>query len=197
VPSGLEDFKLLLKEFRGLSVWAVGGSLVVPFAAAWADLSPPWPPGIVPVTAVVELLALVVVFQFFKSSKRRVINRVLLLSVSVFAITSVIYLIAFSYFTYKVPTTKERFVKGYKCTVNAEKVFKDRCPDLGLDELRTAGYEAERLWTPGSIALIRTGLALVWALLFVALSFALGAFLQYQMRTKRREKIPATRGKER
>jgi ABC-type xylose transport system permease subunit len=195
VASGLDDFKLLLKEFRGLSVWAVGGSLVVPFAAALADLSPPWPAGIVPITAVAELLALVLVFQFFKNSKRRVTNRLLLLSVAIFAITMTVYLIAFSYFTYRVPTTKERFVKGYKCTINAEKVFKDRCPDLGLDELRTAGYEAERLWTSGSIALVRTGLALVWSLLFVALSFALGAFLQYQMRRKNRWKIRATRAK--
>lgn len=109
MATGLDDFKLLLKEFRGLSVWAVGGSLVVPFAAALADLSPPWPSGIVPITAVAELLALVLVFQFFKNSKRRVTNRLLLLSVAILTITMMVYLIAFSYFTYSVPTTKERF----------------------------------------------------------------------------------------
>jgi ABC-type xylose transport system permease subunit len=188
MTSGLDDFKLLLKEFRGLSVWAVGGSLVVPFAASLADLSPPWPPGIVPVTAVVELLALVLVFQFFKTARRQIINVVLILSVALFAVTSVVYLSAISYFTYQVPTTKERFVKGYECTPDAQMVFKNRCPDLGLDELRTAEYDAERLWTRKSLAVTRTGLALVWSLVFVALSFALGGFLGYQMRTRKRLK---------
>jgi ABC-type xylose transport system permease subunit len=195
MASGLDDFKLLLKEFRGVSVWAVGGSLVVPFAASLADLSPPWPPGIVPVTAVVELLALALVFQFYKTSRRQVINRVLLLSVAVFALTSIVYLGAVSYFTYQVPTTKERFVKGYECTGDAQLVFKSRCPDLGLDELKTAEYEAERLWTRKSIAVARTSLALLWSLVFVALSFALGSFLCYQMRTKRRVKAGPARGK--
>src|SRR5688500_1390525 len=143
MANGLDDFKLLLKEFRGLSVWAVGGSLIVPFAAALADLSPPWPRGIVPVTAVVALLALILVFQFFKNSRRAVVNRLLLISVLVFALVSPVYLAAISYFTYQVPTTKERFVKGYECAPDAQLVFKDKCPDLGLDELRTAEYEAE------------------------------------------------------
>lgn len=195
MANGLDDFKGLLKEFRGLSVWAVGGCLAVPFAAGLAELSPPWPKGIVPVTAVVELLALVLVFQFFQKSRRQVINRILLVSVILFALTSVIYLMAFSYFTYRVKTTttNELFVKGYQCTNDALLIFKDRCPDLGLDELRTGGYEAERFWTRRSIAIVRTGLALVWSLVFVELSFALGSFLQYQMRMKKRGKTTSAR----
>ncbi|MCA1621496.1 MAG: hypothetical protein LC795_19930 [Acidobacteria bacterium] len=186
MASGLDDFKLLLKEFRGLSQWAVvGGSVVVPFAAYLASLSPPWPTGIVPVTAIVELVALMLVFQFYHDSSRRVINRVLLASVAVFALTGVVYLGSVSYFTYEVPTTKERFVKGYECTADARLVFKERCPDLGIDELSTAEYKAERLWTRKSIAVTRTSLALLWAVVFVGLSFAVGSFLCYQMRTKK------------
>jgi ABC-type xylose transport system permease subunit len=195
MASGLDDFKRLLKEFRGLSVWAVGGSLVVPFAAALADLSPPWPKGIVPVTAVVELLALALVFQFYKTAGRRVIGRVLLASVVVFALTSVVYFGMVSYFTYQVPTTNDRFVKGYECTADARLIFKDRCPDLGLDELRTAEYEAERLWTRKSIAVTRTSLALLWLAAFVALSFALGSFLWYQMKSKGGKKPSPARTK--
>jgi hypothetical protein len=196
MASGLDQFKRLLKEFRGLSQWAViGGSVVVPFAAYLASLSPPWPTGIVPVTAVVELIALMLVFQFYHDASRRVINRVLLASVAVFALTGVAYLGSVSYFTYEVPTTKERFVKGYECTADARLVFKERCPDLGLDELRTAEYEAERLWTRKSIAVTRTSLALLWAVVFVALSFAVGSFLCFQMRAKRVKKPGPARAK--
>jgi hypothetical protein len=184
MASGLDDFKRLLREFRGLSVWAVGGSLVVPFAAALVDLSPPWPKGIVPVTAVVELLSLVLVFQFLNS--RRAAERGILAGVAVFALSSVVYLAALSHYTYEVPTTKARFVKGYECTADAKAVFKERCPDLGLDELRTAEYEAARLWTHTSITVTRTSLAVLWLASFIALSFALGSFLWHQMRKKGR-----------
>ncbi len=188
MANGLDEFKIFLKEFRGLSLWAVGGSIVVPFAAALADLSPPWPNGIVPVTAIVELLALILVFQFFRNSKRKVVNRILLVAVVLFAITGTIYLASVSYFTYEVPTTHEQFVKGYECSADAKAVFTYKCPDLGLDELKTAEFEAERLWTRRSIAVVRTSLTVVWSIVFVALSFAVGTFLVYQMRTKKQVK---------
>ncbi len=195
MASGLNDFKKLLKEFRGLSIWAVGGGLVVPFAASMVDLSPPWPSGVVAVTALIELVALVLVFQFFKTASRRVTNRILILSLTMFVATGVVYLAAISYYTYQVPTTKERFVKGYECTADARLVFENRCPDLGLDELQTAEYEAERLWTRKSIAVTRTVLVLVWLMAFVALSVALGGFLNYQMRAGSRGRSVVIRGK--
>lgn len=183
----LDDFKLMLKEFRGLSLWAFGGALTVPFAADLGDLSPPWPPGIVPVTAVVELIALVLVFHFCREAKSRTVSLVLALSAALFAISGIVYLSGVSYFTYEVPTTKARFVKGYECTPDAQLVFKNRCPDLGIDELKTAEYESERLWTRKSIAITRTSLATLWSVVFVALSVVLGSFLQYAMSIKKKQ----------
>jgi hypothetical protein len=63
-------------------------------------------------------------------------------------------------------------------------VFKDKCPDLGLDELRGAEYEAERLWTRRSLTFARTALVLLWSLAFMALSAALGSFLVFQSRPR-------------
>jgi len=187
MTNGLDAFKVLLKEYRGLSVWSIGSGLAVPFAAKLADLSPPWPSGIVPVTAVVELLALALTFQLLQAStRRRVINSLLLVNVTIFVVAGMAYLVALSLFTYQVPTTNERFVKGYECTREAEAVFKNRCPDLGLDELQTAEYEAERLWTRKSITITRAGIVFLWSLVFASLSVGLGAFLFYQMRPKRR-----------
>jgi hypothetical protein len=185
MQTGLDGFKALLKEFRGLSIWAVGGAMAVPFAASLADLSPPWPSGIVPVTAVIELLTLVLVYQFFKSSKRIVINRIILISLALFAIAGSGYLITVSLYTFQIPKTSERYVKGYECTPDAKLVFRDRCPDLGLDELRTAAYEADRLWTRKSITVMRTSIVSIWSLTFIGLSFGLGAFLVYQMKIRK------------
>lgn len=178
---GLVGFKQLLEEFRGLSLWAVGGSVAVPFVAALASLSPPWPPSIVLVTAIAELVALIYVYQFLKKARRKSINRILALSGLLLVIFGVVYLAAVSLYTYEVPPTKERFVKGYQCTADAAAVFKDKCPDLGPDELRSAEYDADRLWTARSIAATRIAIVALWLASFVALSVLVGSFLVYQM----------------
>ena len=110
MQSGLVGFKELLEEFRGLSLWAVGGSVAVPFAAALADLSPPWPPAIVLVTAVAELVALIFIYQFLKTAKRKTTNRILAISGLALFLLAAFYLAAVSLYTYDVPTTKQRFV---------------------------------------------------------------------------------------
>lgn len=178
---GLVGFKDLLKEFRGVSAWAVGGSVAVPFVAALASLAPPWPPSIVLVTAVAELVALIYVYQFLRKARRKTIDRVLAVSGLLLVILGAAYLLAVSLYTYEVPTTKERFVKGYLCTSDAIAVFKDKCPDLGLDELKTAEYDADRLWTGRSIAVTRLTLVALWLSSFAALSSLVGSFLVYQM----------------
>jgi asparagine N-glycosylation enzyme membrane subunit Stt3 len=188
VATGYDDFKGLLKEYRGLFTWAAGSAAAVPFAAKLVDLSPPWPKGVVLVTAVVELLVLALVFQFLRTARKRAINWTMTSSVLVLAVVSTVYLLQLSLYTYEVPTTGERYVKGDECTPAAQKVFAEQCPDLGLDELRTAEYAAERLWTRRSVASIRVRLVLLWAASFVALSTALGSFMVYQLRSRRRSR---------
>src|SRR5262249_42069341 len=100
MDSGLAGFKDLLKEFRGLSAWTVGAGVAVPFAAALASLAPPWPPGVVLVTAVVELVALVFVYQFLKLARRRTINWVLSISAAVLVPAGIAYLVGLSLYTY-------------------------------------------------------------------------------------------------
>jgi hypothetical protein len=189
MQSGLVGFKELLSEFRGLSIWAVGGSLAVPFAAALASLSPPWPPAIVLVTAVAELVALIYVYQFLKSAKRRTINRIIAATGPALVILGAAYLVGVSLYTYEVPTTKQRFVKGYVCTEEAVSVFKQKCPDLGIDELKQAEYDADRLWTSRSIAMTRLAIVALWLAAFVALAILVGSFLVYQMQ------VPVAKGK--
>lgn len=193
MQSGLVGFKELLEEFKGLSVWAVGGSVAVPFAAALASLSPPWPRAIVLVTAVAELVALIYVYQFLKSLKRKNINRIIAVSGLLLVLFGVVYLAGVSLYTYEVPTTKQRFVKGYVCTVDASAVFKEKCPDLGMDELKTAEYDADRLWTARSIAATRLALVGLWLAAFVALSVLVGSFLVYQLQVSSNPKRRAPR----
>src|SRR3546814_17825535 len=59
---GLGGFGQLLARFRASSAWATAGLAAVPFASALAGPSPPWPPGIVALTAVVQLLLLALAY---------------------------------------------------------------------------------------------------------------------------------------
>jgi hypothetical protein len=110
---------------------------------------------------------------------------VLSVSAVVLAVVGIAYLVALSLYTYETPMTKERWVKGFDCTRDALAVFKEKCPDLGMDELKTAEYEAERLWTARSVTIVRTSLVALWAAAFIALSVLLGSFIVYQSRGAR------------
>ncbi|NOS74776.1 MAG: hypothetical protein HOP36_09635 [Methyloglobulus sp.] len=189
MTTGLDDFKYILDEFRGLSVWALGGA-AVPFAAVLVELSPPWPTGIVFITAIIELVAIVISFQWFKGIKRSIVSGVLLFSLISFSGLGFAYLVNLSKYAYEVPTSKERFVKGNECTKDALLVFSDLCPDLGINELRQAEYDAERLWTQDSLANIRVRLVSLWVGTFLSLSILLGTFLVYQTAQKGRIRKP-------
>jgi len=187
--TGLEEFKQLWGEFRGLSTLVVGGSAAVPFAAALTDLAPPWPRGVVIVTAIVQFLVVLVIFHFFHKAKRRTVDRILLFGLCVTLLAAIAYLWVFSQYTFTIPTTHERHVRGTQCTANAQLVFGPRCPDLEMDDIRSAEYEAERLWTLRSITNVRLGVVALWSATFAGLAATLGSFLVYQMR-KRKAVVP-------
>lgn len=179
MQTGLSGFKELLREFRRLALWGAGGS-AVPFAAHLVSLSPPWPQGIVAVTAIFELISLVFVYQFVKFKRKRIVDRILVVGAAAMVVVGGGYLVAVSLYVYQTPHTKERFVKGYVCTADAQMVFKDKCPVLSTDDIATANYEAESLWTARSIAIVRVSLVALWLVAFTALSVVIGSFIVFQ-----------------
>lgn len=191
MPDELSDFEQLLKNFQKLAAWGAGGA-AVPIAAHLVALSPPWPAGIAAITSTIELISLVFVYQFLKSARKRRVNRVLIASAIILAVSGLGYLMLNSIYTFEVPTTKERFVKGYECTANARAVFKDKCPALDLDDLAKATYEAERLWTAQSIATMRAALVTLWLIVFIALSVVLGSFIVFQSGNSPRPRAKST-----
>lgn len=80
-------------------------------------------------------------------------------------------------------------MKGYVCTEEAAAVFKQKCPDLGIEQLKTAEYDADRLWTARSITLTRLAIVGLWLATFVALTALVGSFLVFQL------KVPGVRAK--
>jgi len=184
--SGLDSFRRFLDQYRRLIAVAVGAS-AVPFAAALSSLTPAWPSGIAGVTAVAQLLVLALVFQRLGSSRKAVVSRIMTRSTIALCLLLPIYFFLLSLFTYTEPASKERFTKGYECTDNAKIVFEKTCPFLGLDDLKKAEFEEERLWTVQSVSVIKSLILSVWLACFAALSTALGSFAVFQMKQQRKE----------
>ena len=68
-----------------------------------------------------------------------------------------------------------RVVRGSVCTAEAREVYGTACPDLPNDALREAGWNAELLWTRGSIQTSRLWLVGAWLAFITGLIAMIGA----------------------
>jgi TIR domain len=79
-----------------------------------------------------------------------------------------LFLALMSRYTFTIPSSGEVAVKGFVCTPEARQIYPLTCPDDDLDALRSAEYEATRIWQPWSVDLVRLGLLLSWFLAWAA-----------------------------
>jgi hypothetical protein len=78
--SGYDAFIQVIKNFRSMSGASIAAGGTVPFIAHFAEITPPSLPGAVLITGIVQLITLILVFQFFRRSSKKTINRVLAIS---------------------------------------------------------------------------------------------------------------------
>ena len=189
--TGLQDFKKVLKEFKSLSVWGAGSSALLPFIASFLSVIPPWPSQLSVITAAVQLITLIVVYQGFSDDSRKISR-----SIRPFAFVGLVvllgYIALFSMFTIYVPQAHRAIVVGYECTTSAASIFRDRCPFLTVDDLAGAAYDEFLLWTKSSITVMRVVLVGAWLALFILFASILGQFLIIQMHSSKR---PVRRGR--
>jgi hypothetical protein len=183
VPTAYDEFLDILKKFRTLSIGALSTGAAVPFFAYVANIAPAWPPGIMLLTALTELVCLIMVFQFLRTKGRRPVNRSMAIMAPLLFITSFIYLVLFSIFTYLTPHTNERFTKGFVCRPEIKKLYPDQCPLVGRDVLADAQYTAENIWMDWSVELMQVLISTLWLASFMLLSGLIGAFLVFQTKT--------------
>jgi hypothetical protein len=177
--TSIDDFLSVTKTYGRVVAWALAGA-IAPILAGFANLAPPWPENVVQLTALVELLALVLAFQLLRRAPRRTVNRVLICGAILAFVTMTVYLVCLSQFVFEEPLSKLRFVKGFICTREAMIVFPGHCPQYSDDDLRQNEWEAGRFWTLASITIVRVGLDCLWFLVFFSLAATLGSFITYQ-----------------
>lgn len=159
-------------------VLKIGGMIAaLPIAAAVVGLSPPWPPAIAGVSALLILVASAVVWEWVKDA-RRTTRRIWVLSALFLTLSGLIgYLTLYSFFVEPIPGTDDRAIRGYVCTADALLVHKSACPDLPREALADAEWEAVKLWTRQSVTMVRLGLALTWLVFTAGLIATVGAIL--------------------
>lgn len=179
--TGLEEFREVIADFRGVTTWAVKGAVVAPLADLVLQVGAPWPPGVPVITSIVELLTLICVFHFWfgrshKQLTRRMVVFLVLMCVSFFA-----HLYLLDAYTFVSPATSKRYAKGFVVRPDVQALIPDefKTPE---EVLSGSEYKAEDVWTAGSITAARLTLLAVWLTMFASLSAFIGTFVMAQRR---------------
>lgn len=176
--SGLSDFRNYFTSFLGVAAAGVASSAFV-LAASLIGISPPWPKGILQITAITQLIVLVFVYQKLQGASRRRIEGRMNLALVCLLLTFPCYMALHSLLIYNMPNG-DMGMRGLVCTVEAKRIFIDSCPFLQSEQISTGTYEAERFWTPLGLLSSRMAILTLWISAFVSLVNLLAAFVVFQ-----------------
>ncbi|WCA60095.1 hypothetical protein G6M16_006150 [Agrobacterium tumefaciens] len=179
--SGFDDFRDLLERYGQAILWITGTSIVLPAAAYKVDILPPWPSGVVLITAVMQMVVMAVVFQICQTAKRRAVTwSMIVVFVALLGLSSA-YFLFMSDLTFTGGPAKERQVKGFVCSSEAMSMprYAAKCPALDQDLIASA-TTADKLWTSESITRARLLLLIVWIASYGAFSSILVMLITFQ-----------------
>jgi hypothetical protein len=182
--SGLTDFKEMLSDFRSVTTYAVGGAGTVPIVAAMIGIAPPWPPGIGPLTSILVVICLVILYQSLHDVTARRVTVYIAVSAVIALLSVTIYLGLRDIFTFKLPTTGEQIVIGCGYTRDALQVARqlqleigEGCPGQFQYLLSTASFDNYRIWTASSLLAVKITLFMSWLLFFFGMTASIGVFI--------------------
>jgi len=184
--NGIEEFKEVMADFRGVTSLVAKGAVAAPFADIIlrqfdTGVGPPWPPGVLIITSVAELLILIVVFNFFFKAKAKTLDRLMITALAALCVTFVGYLLLFSHFTEPHPKTHKLLVLGYEpVSEDMRQAFAEGYTDA--QALEENEYTPAKIWTERSITIVRVTILLAWLVAFLSLSAFIGLFVMAQRR---------------
>jgi len=179
--SGLEEFREVITDVRGITSWAVNGAVVAPLADLVLHLGAPWPTGVPIITSLVELISLICVFHFWVRKSLKKLTRRMVIALAALLISFFGYLYLFDTYTFVNPATSKRYAKGFRVRPEIQALIPDqiKSPEEALSGLE---YREEEVWTIGSITAVRLTLLAAWVLMFGSLSVFIGTFVMAQRR---------------
>ena len=150
-------------------VWLLLALVAAPLALGAGGAAPPWPGGVAGLTSLAAVAAVVAAARMRQRHPGLAGPLSWRWAVPVLLVSALLYLLLLSRLSFAIPGTDEVGVKGLVCTAEARLVFTPECPGDDLEALRSAEYEATRIWQSWSVDLVRLALLGSWALAWAAL----------------------------
>lgn len=178
--TGLSEFKEVLSDFQQLSSLALKGVVAAPLTDIWLKFGPPPAKAIGVLTALVEFVAVVGVFQFWSNTKERKLRVRMLIALGIFLVGLVSSLVLLQRFTVSPGQGRDRVVEGYSLRADIKPIVNESyTPE---EALRESEYDPDKVWTKESIALLRTLVTATWMATFAGFAVYLTVFIILQRR---------------
>jgi len=176
--AGLRRFLSLLADFRQMTSLALKGVLVGPAIAAMARLAPPPEYSVTSATVLVQFASIIWLFQFSPVNNQSKLQRQMKRAAVVFVVCAIVCFFLTEQFTVSIGHSRKRVVIGWKVRPEVQAITTPAY--TAFDALRGYEYDADRVWTTGSIMVMWVALVLTWMLTFAALTMYIGYFILLQ-----------------
>jgi hypothetical protein len=183
--TALTEFKAVLSDFRQLGSVALKGAVAAPLADLWLNLGPPPAKTVAVLTAFMEFVVVMWVFQFWRTTRERKLNVRMKTALVVFCLGLTVSLILSERFTVSPGPGRDRVLQGLVLRPDVAPLISSAySPE---DALRDQAYDPDRVWTRGSIVLARAVFTVIWVISFCSLAVYLTVFVMLQ----RRRQVPS------
>ncbi|QHQ34448.1 hypothetical protein [Algicella marina] len=182
MANGLDDFNTFIKGYKGVLAATLGGALMA-LISEFSNITPPFPDGIIQITAVFQLLILIFVYQVIDRKSKRFVDKQVVGGIILFVVSFLIYVFALNFLSYPDPDG-ERKLKGFFCTEKAEEFFQGACPWIADEAVAQSGGIEGDIWTDLGRDLVGMTVLILWLIMFSAVSFAVAVFANFQRRRK-------------
>jgi hypothetical protein len=182
--TGLDEFREFVNDFKSLSALGAKGAIAIPLADLFAQVGPPWPPLLAPMTSVAQLLVLMLIFQLWYGLTVAQITRRIKLGAVAFVILFFLYLALAIWLVIDDLPGGSRTVEGFIVRPDVQEVLG---PGFSARQaLEAAEYDPQEVWTRGSITAANLLLVGSWLALFSSFTVTAGAFVLHQ----RKRRVP-------
>ena len=172
--------KAVLSDFQQLGSLALKGAVVAPLADIWLKVGPPPANAIGVLTALMEFVAVVCIFQFWTNTEKRKLRVRMLIALAIFLVGLVSSLVLLERFTVSPGQGRDRVVEGYSLRPDVKPIVNESyTPEQAL---RESEYNPDKVWTKESIAVLRTLITVTWMATFACFAVYLTVFIILQRR---------------
>lgn len=178
MPTGLEDFGELIRGYKGVLAATLGGALLA-LISEFSGIVPPFPEGVVQITAIFQLLILIVVFQIIDKRSKKFVDRHIIISLIIFVFILLTYLLILNIFTYSDPDGEIK-LKGLICTDRAQLYFEGACLFISDAQVTASGGIEGDIWTDLGRDLAGMIVLVLWLVMFSSVSYAVAVFANFQ-----------------